>query len=115
VDIPSVLVIKKNSLLNQAMASILHSSGSRLKVITSSAIDVQGLASDIANHKPDVILLEESMTLANKDALTHLLMVYPNLRVIVASDDSNWLHIYRKKDMLMTRPGDLLNIIFTSD
>jgi DNA-binding NarL/FixJ family response regulator len=115
VDKPSVLVLKRNSLLNQAMASILQSSSSKLKVITSSANDVQGLVDDIANHAPDVILLDESMTLANKESLTHLLMVYPNLRVIVASDDSNWLHIYRKKDMLMTRPGDLLNVIFTSD
>jgi DNA-binding NarL/FixJ family response regulator len=114
VNIPSVLVIRKNSLLNQAMASILQSSGSKIKVVTSAANDVQGLIVDISNLEPDVILLEESMALASKETITHLLMVYPNMRLIVVSDDSNWLHIYRKKDMLMTRPGDLLSII-TSD
>ena len=113
-NIPSVLIIKKNSILTQAMRSILHSSGSKINVLNSTAIDLQHLIADIGNLDPDVVLIEESMTIENSEMLPRLLMVFPNKRLIVVSNDSNWLHIYRKNDMLMTRPSDLLSSI-TSD
>ena len=111
---PSVLVLQKNSLLNQALDSIVVSSGSSLVVVASSAKNIQELLEDISGYKPDVVLLEESMPMAVKDTLADLLTIYPNLRVIIVSKDSNWVHIYNKQDMLLTRLEDLLTVIHAS-
>ncbi len=43
--------------------------------------------------------------------LGHLLMINPELQVIIVSEDSNWVHIFHKKDMLMTRQSDLLDVL----
>jgi chemotaxis response regulator CheB len=111
-SITCVLVVQQDSLLNEALTSILLSSKSELKIVTSAAKDVGELIAEIPDLKPDLVLLGESMPLAAKDALAHLLMSYPELRVIVVSEDTNWLHVFHKKDMLLSRRADLLDVIY---
>ena len=43
--------------------------------------------------------------------LGNLLMSYPQMRVVVVSEESNWLHIFDKKDKLMAQNSDLLDVL----
>jgi chemotaxis response regulator CheB len=110
--ITCVLAMQQHSLMNQALINALLSSIPEHKVITSTANSLEALITEISELKPDVVLLGESMPLAAKDTLAHLLMCFPELRVIVVSEDTNWLHVFHKKDLLLTRQSDLLDIVY---
>lgn len=111
-SIPCVLIMPEDSLLNQALINIVIDGMPAVNVITSEANDFEGLIAEISDLKPDTVLLRESTESAAEDYLTHLLMAYHDrLRVIVVSEDSNWLHIFRKDEMLLKRSNDLLDIL----
>ena len=107
-----ILAVQQYSLMNQALINALLSSVVEHKVLTSTANSLEALITEISELKPDVILLGEAMPLAAKDTLAHLLMCFPELRVIVVSEDTNWLHVFHKKDMLLTRQSDLFDIVY---
>jgi len=107
-----VLAMQQHSLMNHALITALLSSVPENKVLTSNANDLEALITEISELKPDVILLGEATPLAAKDTLAHLLMCFPELRVIVVSEDTNWLHIFHKKDLLLTRQSDLFDIVY---
>jgi DNA-binding NarL/FixJ family response regulator len=109
--IPRALVMKQDALVNRALASLLLTSSSQLTVIVSEALDMRELVAEISKIKPDAVLLSESIPSAAKDSFAQLLMAYPKLRVIVVSEDSNWIHIFRKEDVLLNRLTDLLEVI----
>ena len=109
--IPRVLVMKQDSLLNNALATILKNSECEIKVMTSGANGVKSLIAEASEMKPDIVLLEESTPLAREDVLGSLLMSNSELQVIVVSEDTNWIHIFHKKDKLMTRQTDLMDIL----
>jgi chemotaxis response regulator CheB len=110
--ITCILAVQQHSLMNQALTSALLSSVSEHKVFTSTANSLEALITEISELKPDVVLLGEAMPLAAENTLAHLLMCFAELRVIVVSEDTNWLHIFHKKDMLLTRQSDLLDIVY---
>jgi DNA-binding NarL/FixJ family response regulator len=107
-----ILAIQQYSLMNHALANALRSSIPAYEVVTTNANDLESLITEISHLKPAVVLLGESMPLAAKDTLAHLLMCFPELRVVVVSDDTNWLHVFHKKDVLLTRQSDLLDIVY---
>lgn len=80
-------------------------------MVTSAAKDFQALVMDISELDPDYVLFEESTPLTSKSMLVDLLTICPGLRVIVISENSNWLHIYHKRNMLLTSPEDLLTAL----
>jgi DNA-binding NarL/FixJ family response regulator len=98
-------------MLNRALTDLLQSSNCELRIITSGANDVHGLIAETSKVKPDIVILGESTPLARMDVLGNLLMSYPKMRVVVVSEESNWLHIFDKKDKLMTRNADLLDAL----
>lgn len=106
-----VLVTQQNELLDRALVDMLLSPKGKHELITSSAQNLDELLTDVSNQVPNVILIGESTPLATRDTLIPLLMAYPILRVIVVSEDTNWLHIFSKKDLLLTQTSDLLNLI----
>lgn len=108
---PCVLAVQQDSLISRALASILSSSKTELKVITYQAKDIGGLVAETLEHKPDIVILGESMPLAAKDSLGQLLMSFPTLRVIVVGEGNNWLHVFSKKDKLVTSQADLLDVL----
>jgi chemotaxis response regulator CheB len=110
-NIPRVLVMNQDSLLNSALTDILKNSACDVKVVTSGVNDVKGLIKETSELKPDIVLIGESTPLAQEDVLGHLLMINPELQVIIVSEDSNWVHIFHKKDLLMTRQSDLLDVL----
>jgi chemotaxis response regulator CheB len=98
-------------MLNRAITDLLHSSYCELKIIKSGANDLGSLIAETSKLKPDVVILGESTPLARMDVLGNLLMSYPEMRVVVVSEESNWLHIFDKRDKLMTRNADLLDAL----
>ncbi len=106
-----VLVTKQDSMLNRALTDLLKRSDCELKLITSGASDVHGLIAETSKVKPDIVILGESTPLARMDVLGNLLMSYPHMRVVVVSEESNWLHIFDKRDMLMAQNSDLLDAL----
>ena len=108
---PRVLIVKQDSLLNQALATLIKNSECILNVMTSGENDVRGLIAETSELKPDVIVLGESTPLARNDVLGDLLMSNPEMEVITISEDTNWIHIFHKKDKLMTRQSDLLDLL----
>ncbi len=111
-SIPSVLVMKQDSLLNSALTDVLKNSKCELKVITSGVNDVKSLiAGNLraeTRYCPDWRIHAVG---AGKMCLGHLLMSNPELQVIIVSEDTNWVHIFHKKDKLMTRQTDLLDVL----
>jgi hypothetical protein len=85
---------------------------SDVKLVTSMARNLAELVSEISDLKADIVVLSESMPLAAKDALISLLMSFTELRLIVVSEDTNWLHVFHKRDMLMTRQSDFKASVF---
>jgi chemotaxis response regulator CheB len=106
-----VLVTKQDSMINRALTDLLQSSDCELKIITSGANDVHALIAETSKLKPDIVILGESSPLARMDVLGNLLMSYPEMRVVVVSEETNWLHIFDKKDKLMARNSDLLDVL----
>lgn len=107
-----MLAVQQHSLLNQALITALLSSAPEHKLVTSTANGLEALITEISELKPDVVLLGEAMPLAAKDILAHLLMCFSELRVIVVSEDTNWLHVFHKKDLLLTSQRDLFDIVY---
>ena len=105
-----ILIVVTNTLLKQAMTNLLVNH-SDMTVITRGIDTVQELVDEIARHTPEVVVLAEGTLLASADTLVSLLMLYPGLRVIVLSEESNWLHVFSKEEVLMTQAADLVDLI----
>jgi len=107
---PCVLVVEADVLLKRAFASLL-TWGSDLEIVISEAGDVQELLDDISKTKPDVVLFSESIPFSRIDSLSHLLTIHPMPKVIIVSEDTNWIHIFSQEDKLVTDLSDLLLVI----
>ncbi len=110
--ITCLLAIPNNTLLDRALGSIIVNGSPEIKVVTSKAKTLAELVVEISDLDVDVVIVGESMPMAAKDALVSLLMSFTELRVVVVSEDTNWLHIFHKKDSLMTRQADLLDVLY---
>ncbi len=105
-----ILLHKSGFLLNQAVIS-LASLEKRIEIVFSDAIDTNELAREISKINPDVVLLNESQPVASREVLTKLLTTLSKIKIVVVSADSNWLHVFNKEDLLLTRFEDLLTVI----
>jgi len=109
--IPCVVAITKDTVLGHALTNLINSSEVGFVVVESNANNLEELIEEINTNNADVILLEKSDPFAGEDMLTKLLMLYPRLLVIIANEENNWLHIYRREDILMTSTADLITAI----
>jgi hypothetical protein len=106
-----VIAMRKDSLLSQALGAIMLHADPALKVFTSKARNIEDLIAEVSDLKADYIIMEESISLAAEGMLGHLLNSHSNLHVIIVSEETNWLHIFHKRDLLMTRQNDFLSVI----
>ena len=107
---PCVLILKADVLVKRAFASLI-TMGSEFEVVVSESPDLSELTEDISKLRPDVIFISSSNPLADRYFLSQLLIRYPGLKVVVVSDQSNWLHIFKHEDKLLTSLDELLPII----
>ena len=112
--IPCVLVITVNSLLGLALTNLINASDTGLVVFESNAKEFDELKWEINTYSADVILVEKNNSFAGEVSLMNLLTLYPKLLVVIVNEEDNWLHIYRRENLLMTSTEDLLNVIQTA-
>lgn len=111
-SINCLLAIPDNTLLDRALDSIISSGETEVKLVTSAARNLAELIIEISDLKADIVVMAESLPMAAKEALIGLLMSFTELRIMVVSEDTNWLHVFHKKDILMTRQTDLKNSLY---
>jgi len=111
---PTVLVISASPLLKMALSNIIHDSKLGLEIIESKAQRYVELIEEIGTCNADVILLDAANSFAAEDVLGKLLIVCPKLFLILVDQDSNWLHLYRREDVLISSSGDLMEIVKSS-
>ena len=109
-EAPCVLVMKKDFLIKRAIAGLL-TAGFNVEVAVSEAADLCELVDDTLKIKPEAILLSESMSVDAQDSMSKLLRDSRGLKVIVVSEQSNWLRVFSKKDLLLTELKDLFHAI----
>ena len=112
--IPCVLVITVNSLLGLALTNLINASDTGLVVFESTAKEFDELKWEINTYSADVILVEKNNSFAGEDTLTKLLTLYPKLLIVIVNEEDNWLQIYRRENLLMTSPQDLLEVLQTA-
>ena len=113
-NIPCILVITKNSLLNISLTNLINASGNGLAVFESTAHEFDELVREMNTYEADVILLEKNSSFADEDSLTKLLILYPKLLLIIVDEESNWLQIYRSENILLTSAEELLSTIMSA-
>jgi hypothetical protein len=111
-NVPCVLVMKSDWLMKRALACILDGDVAELKVCVSEANELNGLSAEIAKLEPGVLFLPENASLAGDSAISQILAKHPNLKVIVATEKSNWLHIFRREDRLLSGLPELISLIY---
>jgi len=91
--------------------NLINASNSDLAVIESNAQGFEELIREINTHEANVILLDKACSFADEEVLTKLMTMYPNLLIVIIDEESNWLQIYRREDILLTSAQDLLSTI----
>lgn len=105
-----LLVIENDSPLNFAMEMLLVPS-SGIKAVKSSAGNFQGLVDEVCNLRSQVVIFEDSAIPTEENSFTHLLISNPELKIIVVLRDSNYIHVFRKEEILIQSSSDFLEII----
>ena len=105
-----LLVIENDSPLNFALDMLLVPD-SGIKAFKSTADNFQGLVNELCNLKSQVVILEDSTISTEENSVAHLLMSSPELKIIVVLRDSNYIHIFRKDEVLIHSSSDFLEII----
>ncbi len=105
-----ILVHRSDFLLSQVVLS-LTCLEQDIEVVISEANDINELAVAVSEFNPIVVLLYESQPMAAKESLTQLLTGHPKIRIVIVSIHSNWLYVFNKEDLLLTKLEDLLTII----
>jgi len=109
-SIDCLLIIENDSPLNFALDMLLVPS-SEINVVKSTAVDLQGVVDEVSNLKSQVVILEDSATPTRENSLANLLMSNPELKIIVVLKDSNYVHIFRKDEILIENASEFLEII----
>lgn len=84
---------------------------SNLTILTGELNTQQELVDEIQHYMPDVVVMEEGTKLSTTESLVSLLMLYPEMRVIVMSEENNWLRVFGKEEVLMSQATDLVDLI----
>ena len=105
---PCVLVLKNDWLMKRALTGFMQDAETDLQVCFSEANEVNELRAEIVRLNAGVVFVGETTSLASNGCISQLLTAQPNIKVIVVSEDSNWVHIFRKEDRLL---GSLLELV----
>ncbi len=105
------LAVRHNTLLKQAIKSLLMDMADNLEVLESKAIDSEELLKEVSITNPDILLLEEASLVSRDSLMTCLFIARPGLPIFVISEDDNTLHIVRCETIQLSSSTDFLNAI----
>ena len=109
-----IIATANNSILNLAVNKLINLPQVDLTVLESSANSYPMLVNEIKDHKADVVILDKSFPFPEEDMFARLLLIFPSLLVVVINDGNNWLHLFRRQDILLSAPEDFLQVILSS-
>jgi len=102
--------IDNDSPLNLAFESLLVPS-SGVIAVKSKAIDFQELINEVDNLNSEVLIIEDTLTMANDNSLADMLILNPELKLIVVLRENNYVRIIRKDEILIKNASEFLEII----
>jgi len=105
------VLILDNQLLVGAGIQLLLSGEADLEIIGLPSLNCEDLAQLINKLEPDVIVLDEINHLTHLAGLLALLNNFSRLRIVVVRVQDDLIQIYDKQEVLVTRSGQLSNII----
>ena len=108
---PCIVALQRDSLIRHTVANLINSSNDRLTAIESEAENLEELIQEINQYEAKVILFENSRPFAQVSSLLKLLLIQPQVLVIIIEEDNNWLHIFRKENVLLNSTSELLEVI----
>jgi hypothetical protein len=112
-NVQRVLIVENSRLLGVGVQSLL-SGEPDLDVIRISPKDRTELIQAIERFRPEVVVVDEAMHLAGTARLLTFLEVWPELRVVVLSANSNLVRLYHKQRILVTQVSDLITVLRAS-
>lgn len=107
---PRVLVVENGSILCAGIQSLLTGKLD-LEVFGVCPRDTVELIQEIQRRPADLVILHESMHLADPGELLAVLEACPRLRVVVVSLHTNSVQVYQKQHVLITGIADLVSTI----
>ena len=107
---PCVVIYGEGLLLGTIVESLsMHEP--ELEIIGIQADDELELFSAIERYAPNAVIIQQCTQTIDPKRLTGLLADHPDMRVIMAGADDNWLQVYHRKDILLTNPEELIRMI----
>lgn len=104
-----VLTNEQDSFWNKVLSSLELENGAALTLCK--VASMPELISEIDRNKAEMVLFRETNPLAEEKSLVHLMSIYPRLRIVVASELSNWLSVFKKDEIQITSFSDLVHLI----
>ena len=102
-----ILVVESDQLLVAGVESLLN--GERALKVKRVVIDDEvDLTKEIKIFQPSVLIMDDRLYFAKLPVLFGLIKDYPGMRVIVVNSVENRLHVYDKREILITSINDLL-------
>ena len=105
-----ILICACRPVLGFGVESLLASEAD-LEVINVVNEDMCGLLQAVAQYRPDTIILDKSLIMEDGNLLVSLLEELPEMRVIGVSAEDNWLHLYWKRDVMVTQAADFTEVV----
>ena len=104
-----VLTLEEDSIWNKVLSSLEMENGATL--ILCKVASLPELITAIDRNKVEMVLIRETNSMAEEKSLVHLMTIYPRLRIVVASEFSNWLRVFNKDEIQLTSFTDLVHLI----
>jgi hypothetical protein len=104
-----VLTSEEDSIWNKVLSSLELEKEDAL--ILCKVASMPELILEIDRNNVEMILIRETNPLAEEKSLVHLMSIYPRLRIVVASELSNWLRVFNKDEIQLTSFTDLVHLI----
>jgi DNA-binding NarL/FixJ family response regulator len=104
-----ILVVATDTLPGAGL-EILLSREADLEVISLASEVETDLIEAIKLYKPDAVVIDQK-SLTKEVTISRLLTVIPNSPLILVSTESNYIQIYIKHEILLTKAADLADVI----
>jgi chemotaxis response regulator CheB len=98
----------------QFIGGVIHSlfaKHSHLSVIEAAPVNSRQLRSALDKHKPEIIVLDDTVRVAYLPHLLRYMQASEGIRVVVVNTDSNKVDVYEKQQIDVHRTADFFAIL----
>lgn len=105
-----VLICDTGQVLDLSIRDLLSAHGD-IEAIHCPSSDESGMIQAIASCQPDVVIITLCGEFTNQSFLDRLLMMHPNLCIITVNIANNWVQVFTKRNLLISRAEELVDLI----